>query len=280
MSNDQETHSCCGDHAHADHAESQARPGQYTCPMHPEVISDGPGDCPICGMALEIVGPGSAGSDEHAEREIRSLSRKFWIGLALTVPVFLLAMGGMLPGLALERWIPKSTSKWIELALATPVVLWCGWIFFVKGWRSVASRHLNMFTLIAIGVGVAYLFSVVAVLFPGIFPDSFKHHGSVGLYFEAAAVITVLVLLGQLLEAKARSRTGAAIGALLGLAAKTARRVDRDGKEEEIPVDAIVVGDLLQVRPGEKIPTDGVVVEGESNVEEAMITGEPRPVTR
>ncbi len=248
--------------------------------MDPEIVSDTPGDCPICGMALEIVGPASAEADEHALGEIRTLSRKFWIGLVLSVPVFLLAMGGMIPGLNLEGWIPKNVSKWLEFALATPVVLWCGWIFFVKGWRSVVSRNLNMFTLIAIGVGVAYLYSAIAVLFPGIFPDSFKQHGEVGLYFEAAAVITVLVILGQLLEAKARSRTGAAIGALLGLAAKTARRLDDDGKEEEIAVDAIAEGDRLRVRPGEKIPADGVVVEGESNVEEAMITGEPIPVKK
>jgi len=231
-------------------------------------------------MALEIVGGSSAESDAHTEAEIRTLSRKFWIGLVLSVPVFLLAMGGMIPALNLERWIPKNVSKWLEFSLATPVVLGCGWIFFVKGWRSVVSRNLNMFTLIAIGVGVAYLYSAIAVLFPSIFPESFKHHGEVGLYFEAAAVITVLVLLGQLLEAKARSRTGAAIGALLGLAAKTARRLDDDGNEEEIAVDTIAAGDRLRVRPGEKIPTDGIVVEGESNVEEAMITGEPIPVKK
>ncbi len=275
-------HSCChcqGDHETA-HGESKALPGQYTCPMHPEVISDTPGDCPKCGMALEIVGAGSAEADEHAQREIRELSRKFWIGAALALPVFILAMGGMIPGFPLGEWIPKHVSKWIEFALATPVVLWCGRIFFVKGWRSVLSRNLNMFTLISIGVGVAYLYSVVAVLFPGLFPDSLKMHGEVGLYFEAAAVITVLVLLGQLLETKARSRTGAAIGALLGLAAKTARRVDADGNEEEIAVEDIRRDDLLRVRPGEKIPTDGVVVEGASNVEEAMLTGEPVPVRK
>ncbi|MFT5857338.1 MAG: Cu+-exporting ATPase [Verrucomicrobiales bacterium] len=248
--------------------------------MHPEVVSDTPGDCPICGMALEIVGGSSAEADEHAAAEIRSLSRKFWIGLALSIPVFLLAMGGMIPGLPLHEWLPRSTSKWIELALATPVVLWCGWIFFVKGWRSIVSRHLNMFTLIAIGVGVAYVYSVVAVLFPGLFPESFKHGGEVGLYFEAAAVITVLVLLGQLLEAKARSKTGAAISALMGLAAKSARRLTDSDEEEEIAIEDIRAGDRLRVRPGEKIPADGVLLEGESNVEEAMITGEPVPVKK
>jgi len=248
--------------------------------MHPEVVSDTPGDCPKCGMALEIVGPGSAEADAHAEREIRDLSRKFWIGVVLALPVFVLAMGAMVPGVPIGEWVPKHVSQWIEFALATPVVLWCGGIFFVKGWRSVVSRNLNMFTLIAIGVGVAYLYSAVAVLFPGLFPESLRHHGEIGLYFEAAAVITVLVLLGQLLEAKARSRTGAAIGALLGLAAKSARRVGADGREEEIAVEEIRRDDLLRVRPGEKIPADGVVVEGASNVEEAMITGEPLPVRK
>jgi Cu+-exporting ATPase len=275
-----EEHSCCGGHGdHKDAAdESKAKPGQYTCPMHPEIVSDTPGDCPKCGMALEIVGGGSAEADAHAQKEIRDLSLKFWIGLALALPVFALAMGGMIP--AVEKLIPKSISKWIELGLTTPVVLWCGWIFFVKGWRSIVTRNLNMFTLISIGVGVAYVYSMVGVLFPSIFPESFKQHGEVGLYFEAAAVITVLVLLGQLLEAKARSRTGAAIKALLGLAAKTARRLDENDKEEEIEVDDIQKGDRLRVRPGEKIPTDGVLLEGESNVEEAMITGEPLPVTK
>ncbi len=273
----EETYSCCSDHAPAMASETKALPGQYTCPMHPEVVSNTPGDCPICGMALEIVGGPSDAADAHAEAEIRDLSRRFWIGLALTVPVFILAMGSMIPGVNI---LSKSISKWIEFALATPVVLWCGWIFFVKGWRSLKTRQLNMFTLIAIGVGVAYVFSAVAVLVPGIFPDSFRKDGEVGLYFEAAAVITVLVLLGQLLEARARRRTGTAIKALLGLAAKTARRVRDDGGDEEIAVDEIQKGDLLRVRPGEKIPTDGVIVEGASNVEEAMITGEPVPVKK
>ncbi|MGK0190124.1 MAG: Cu+-exporting ATPase [Verrucomicrobiales bacterium] len=271
--------SCC-EHGeqHANVSETNAESGQYTCPMHPEVVSDTPGDCPKCGMPLEMVGGASAEAEEHAQAEIRDLSLKFWVGLALTAPVFLLAMGGMIPGL--EKLISKDISKWIEFGFATPVVLWCGWIFFVKGWRSVANRHLNMFTLIAIGVGVAYIYSAVGVLAPGLFPDSFKVHGHVGLYFEAAAVITVLVLLGQLLEAKARSRTGAAISALMGLAAKSARRLSESGEEEEIAIEDIRAGDRLRVRPGEKVPADGVLLEGESNVEEAMITGEPVPVTK
>ncbi len=275
-------HSCCCGHGASDvsPSETKALPGQYTCPMHPEVVSDAPGDCPKCGMALEIVGVGSAEGDEHARREIRELSRKFWIGVALAFPVLVLAMGPMIPGFPLGDWLSPSVSKWLEFALATPVVLWCGGIFFVKGWRSVASRNLNMFTLISIGVGVAYLFSAFAVLWPGLFPEALKQHGEVGLYFEAAAVVTVLVLLGQLLEAKARSRTGAAIGALLGLAAKTARRVDANGDEEEVALEEIRKGDLLRVRPGEKIPTDGVLVEGGSHVEEAMITGEALPVRK
>jgi Cu+-exporting ATPase len=277
---DHEAHSCCDGHAASAASESKAAPGQYTCPMHLEIVSDVPGDCPICGMALEIVGPGSAEADEHAQREIRDLSLKFWIGFALAVPVFVLAMGAMIPGLPLDRWVPRQLSKWIEFAFATPVVLWCGSVFFVKGWRSVVSRHLNMFTLISMGVGVAYLFSVVAVLFPSVFPESLKQHGEIGLYFEAAAVITVLVLLGQLLESKARSRTGAAIRALLDLAAKTARRIDENGQEKDIEIDAIRENDQLRVRPGEKIPADGIVVDGSSNVEEAMITGEPVPIKK
>ena len=234
---------CCGGHDHGPAPATDAQPGQFICPMCPGVVSDEPGDCPKCGMPLEQIPPLAFGptvytcpmhpeieqdhpgdcpkcgmplepkevtnaADEHARREIRDLSRKFWIGLALTLPVFLLAMLPMIPGVSLERWIPKSVSKWIELALATPVVFWAGGIFFAKGWRSLKGWNLNMFTLIAIGVGAAYFYSLVAVLAPGVFPPSFRHHGEVGLYFEAAAVITVLLLFGQLLEAKARSRTG------------------------------------------------------------------------
>jgi Cu+-exporting ATPase len=254
-------------------------PTVYTCPMHPEIEQDHPGDCPKCGMPLEPKEVTNA-ADEHARREIRDLSRKFWIGLALTLPVFLLAMLPMIPGVSLERWIPKSVSKWIEFALATPVVFWAGGIFFAKGWRSLKGWNLNMFTLIAIGVGAAYFYSLVAVLAPGVFPPSFRHHGEVGLYFEAAAVITVLVLFGQLLEAKARSRTGQAIQALLGLAAKSANRIAADGSEQEVAIDHLQVGDRLRVRPGEKIPVDGTLDEGSSRIDESMITGEPLPVKK
>jgi Cu+-exporting ATPase len=248
----------------------------YTCPMHPEVEQDHPGQCPKCGMTLE---PKTVnGVDEQEQREIRSLSVKFWVGLGLTIPVLILAMGKFVP-LNLPTLIPMSISKWLELILSTPVVLWVGAMFFERGWRSLVNRHLNMFTLIAMGVGVAYLYSVVGVVFPGIFPDSFKEGGGVALYFEAATSITVLVLLGQMLEAKARSQTGQAIRGLLGLAAKTAHRV-RDGKEEEVPVDEIGKGDVLRVRPGEKVPIDGLIVEGKSTLDESMITGEPMPTEK
>jgi len=245
--------------------------------MHPEIEQDHPGDCPICGMPLEP--KGGAPADEE-DREVRELTRKFWIALALTIPVFVIAMAPMIPGVTLEPWLPKSVAKWIEFLLATPVVLWAGGIFFIRGWRSILNRSLNMFTLIAVGVGAAWLFSTVAVIAPGIFPESFRHHGEVGLYFESAAVITVLVLLGQLLEARARSRTGQAIQALLGLAAKTAHRLREDGEEEEVAVESIRNGDRLRVRPGEKIPVDGIIDEGKSRIDESMITGEPMPVEK
>jgi Cu+-exporting ATPase len=249
----------------------------YTCPMHPEIEQDHPGACPICGMTLEpkTVGVG----DEEEQKEIAPLSRKFWIALVLTIPVLVIAMGHSIPGLHIDSVIPKQIAKWIEFALTTPVVLWAGGFFFTRAWRSIVNRSLNMFTLIAVGVGAAYFYSAIAVIAPGIFPSSFRRHGEVDLYFEAAAVITTLVLLGQLLEAKARSRTGQAIKALLGLAAKTAHRV-RDGYEEEIPVDEIQKGDVLRVRPGEKVPIDGVIVQGKSNIDESMITGEPMPVSK
>jgi len=226
-------------------------------------------------MALELV----SGPEDADQGEVRSLSQKFWTGVALTVPVFILAMGGMISALRVHEFIPRGLSKWLEFALTTPVVLWTGGFIFAKGWRSIQNRSLNMFTLIAIGVGTAYVYSVIAVLFPGIFPESFRKHGQVDLYFEAAAVITVLVVLGQLLESKARSRTGQAIQSLLGLAAKTAHRV-RDGGERDVPIEEIQKGDELRVRPGEKIPIDGVVLEGKSNVDESMITGEPLAVSR
>src|SRR5216110_2643971 len=248
----------------------------YTCPMHPEIEQDRPGDCPKCGMTLE---PKSIGEEEHEHGETRSLSRKFWIALVLTIPVLFLAMGHAIPGLEIDSIIPKQIGKWIELALTSPVVLWAGDFFFTRAWRSIVNRSLNMFTLIAVGVGAAYFYSAVAVIAPGIFPASFRRHAEVDLYFEAAAVITTLILLGQLVEAKARSRTGHAIKALLGLAAKTAHRV-RDGQEQEIAVDEIQIGDVLRVRPGEKIPIDGVIVDGKSNIDESMITGEPMPVNK
>ena len=257
--------------------ERRTATATYTCPMHPEIEQDHPGQCPKCGMTLEPKTIG--GVDDEEQHEIRSLSIRFWVGLVLTIPVFLLSMGKYVPGLHLDSLIPMAFSKWLELILSTPVILWAGAIFFERGWRSIINRSLNMFTLIAMGVGVAYLYSVVGVLFPRIFPDSFKESGQVGVYFEAAAVITVLVLLGQLLEARARSQTGQAIRALLGLAPKTAHRV-RDGKEDEVPADEIEKGDILRVRPGEKAPIDGVIIEGRSSVDESMITGEPMPVEK
>ena len=251
----------------------------YTCPMHPQIQQDRPGNCPICGMTLESRSRGVGVGDEEERREVNSLSRKFWIALVLTIPVLILAMGHAIPGLHIDSIVPRQIGKWIEFGLTTPVVLWAGGFFFTRAWQSITNRSLNMFTLIAVGVGAAYFYSAVAVIAPGIFPESFRRHGEVDLYFEAAAVITTLVLLGQLIEAKARSRTGQAIKALLGLAAKNAHRV-RSGQEEEIPVDAIQKGDLLRVRPGEKVPIDGVIVEGQSNIDESMITGEPMPVSK
>ncbi len=245
--------------------------------MHPQIEQDHPGNCPICGMTLE---PKTLGAgDEEEQHEVQSLSRKFWIAVVLTIPVLLIAMGHSIPGLHVEEIVPRQIGKWIEFGLTTPVVLWTGAFFFTRAWYSLVNRSLNMFTLIAVGVGAAYVFSAIAVIAPGIFPESFRRHGEVDLYFEAAAVITTLVLLGQLIEAKARSRTGQAIKALLGLAAKTAHRV-RNGHEEEIQVNAIQKGDLLRVRPGEKVPIDGVIVEGQSNIDESMITGEPMPVSK
>jgi Cu+-exporting ATPase len=248
----------------------------YTCPMHPEIERDRPGECPICGMTLE---PKTSDAVEEDETEIRSLSRKFWSALILTIPVLFIAMAHVIPGVEVERIIPKPISKWIEFILTTPIVSWAGGFLFARGWRSIINRSLNMFTLISVGVGAAYFYSAVAVIAPGIFPASFRRHGDVDLYFEAAAVITTLVLLGQLLEAKARSRTGEAIKALLGLAAKSAHRV-HDGQEDEISVDEIEKGNVLRVRPGEKIPIDGVITEGRSNIDESMITGEPMPVSK
>ena len=248
----------------------------YTCPMHPQVRQVGPGNCPICGMALEPeVATGEAGPNP----ELVDFTRRFWIGLALTVPVLALEMGGHLIGL--DHLIERGTSNWLQFLFGTPVVLWAGWPFFVRGWQSVVNRSLNMFTLIALGTGVAWLFSVVATVAPGVFPPAFRGpDGSVAVYFEAAAVIVVLVLLGQVLELRARERTGGAIRALLDLAPAMARRVGPDGAEEEVPLAAVAVGDHLRVRPGDKVPLDGEVLEGGSNVDESMVTGEPVPVAK
>ncbi|WP_376695950.1 copper-transporting P-type ATPase [Wenzhouxiangella sp. EGI_FJ10305] len=250
---------------------------EYTCPMHPEIVRDEPGDCPICGMALE---PRTVTVEEEDNPELVDMSRRFWVSVPLSAIVLFLAMGKMfIPGL--EEVIPHQVGIWLELVLATPVVLWAGWPFFVRGWLSVRTMNLNMFTLIALGVGVSYVYSVVAAAVPGIFPPSMvSEHGTVGVYFEAAAVIVTLVLLGQVLELKARSRTSQAIRALLGLAPKTARRIDSDGNEEDVPLEDVRIGDRLRVRPGEKIPVDGEVVEGRSNVDESMITGEPVKVEK
>ncbi|HVR35298.1 MAG TPA: heavy metal translocating P-type ATPase [Methylomirabilota bacterium] len=249
----------------------------YTCPMHPEVEQDHPGDCPKCGMRLEP--KGARGGEGEEDEEARDVTRRFWIALALSIPVLVLAMGGMIPGMPGGEWLMGTTSRWLQFILSTPVVLWAGWPFFQRGWRSVATWNLNMFTLIAMGTGTAYFYSVVAMLAPGVFPSSLLEHGHTPLYFEAASMITALVLLGQMLEARARSRTGDAIEALLDLSPKTARRV-ADGVEQEIPLEEVVEGDSLRLRPGESVPVDGRVIEGKSNVDESMITGEPEPVRK
>ncbi|NEX91569.1 heavy metal translocating P-type ATPase [Caulobacter sp. 17J65-9] len=262
------------------HSERPAAPAApegavYTCPMHPEVRQIGPGACPLCGMALE---PEVMTADTGPNPELADMTRRFWIGLAFALPVFVLEMGAHLAGLHMP--VGRQTSNWLQFALATPVVLWAGWPFFARGWASLKARSLNMFTLIAMGVGVAWLYSVVAVLAPGAFPEAFREHGVVPVYFEAAAVITVLVLLGQVLELRAREQTSGAIRALLDLAPKTARRVRDDGSDEEVTLDLIGVGDRLRVRPGEKIPVDGAVIDGRAAVDESMVTGESMPVTK
>jgi len=253
---------------------------EYTCPMHPEVVQIGPGSCPACGMDLE---PKEISLEDEDNPELRNMTRRFWISLVLTVPVFILTMGKMVPGLAVgiaSLGSPRLRNV-IEWLFATPVVLWCGWPFLVRYWQSLVNRSLNMFTLIGLGVGVAYLYSVVATLWPEFFPASFRgEEGEVAVYFEAAAVITTLVLLGQVLEGRARSQTCKAIRALLGLAAKVARRVAEDGNETDVPLEEVLVGDRLRVRPGEKVPVDGVVLEGISSIDESMITGEPLPVAK
>ncbi|HXV20107.1 MAG TPA: HAD-IC family P-type ATPase, partial [Desulfuromonadales bacterium] len=256
--------------------EAGEKAATYTCPMHPEVVQQGPGACPVCGMALEPLMPTA---EEEESEEYLDMRRRFLYSLILTVPVFIIAMGHMIP--AFGHIIPTRTANWIQFILATPIVLWGGWVFFVRGWQSLVSRNLNMFTLIALGTGVAWVYSVVAVFAPGVFPPSFRDaSGEVAVYFEAAAVIVALVLLGQVLELRARSRTGAAIRALLGLAPKTARRLRDDGTEEDVPLEEVRKGDLLRIRPGEKVPVDGTVDEGSSSVDESMITGEPIPVEK
>jgi len=250
---------------------------QYTCPMHPEIIQDEPGSCPKCGMALE---PMTVTIDEEENPELIDMSRRFWVSAVISVPLVILAMGEFV-GLSFEWLASPRVLSWIELVLATPVVLWGGWPFFVRGWQSLVTRNLNMFTLIGLGTGVAYIYSLVATAFPEIFPGSFRDaDGEVAIYFEAAAVIITLVLLGQVMELRARNRTGAAIKALLGLAPKTARRIEADGSESDVALDLVMAGNRLRVRPGEKIPVDGTVVEGNSSVDESMLTGEPIPVEK
>ncbi|MDX1425033.1 MAG: heavy metal translocating P-type ATPase [Kiloniellales bacterium] len=260
-------------------ANPPASPGaqvQYTCPMHPEIVRDAPGPCPICGMALE---PMTVSLEQETSPELIDMTRRFWVGAALTLPLLVIAMGGEIPGI--EGLIPLAWSQWVQLALASPVVLWAGLPFFERGWQSLVTRNLNMFTLIALGVGAAYAYSVVATVAPGLFPPAFRDAGGeVGVYFEAGAVITVLVLLGQVLELRARERTSGALRSLLDLAPKMARRVTEDGSDEEVPLDQVEAGDRLRVRPGDKVPVDGELLEGHSAVDESMVSGEPMPVEK
>jgi P-type Cu+ transporter len=254
---------------------------KYTCPMHPEIVRDGPGSCPICGMALE---PMTISAEEEANPELTDMTRRFWVGVALSAPLFLVAMLDMLPNSPISSWMGDSALRWLQFALATPVVLWCGWPFFVRGWQSIAHKSPNMFTLIAIGTGAAYVFSVVATVAPHLIPQSAQGattsgHG-IEVYYESAAVIITLVLLGQVLELRARGQTSSAIRALLQLAPKTARKLNDDGTEVDVPLEQVQVGDRLRARPGEKIPVDGVVLEGTTSVDESMITGEPIPVEK
>ncbi|MFV0299074.1 MAG: HAD-IC family P-type ATPase, partial [Hyphomicrobiaceae bacterium] len=248
----------------------------YTCPMHPEIRQEGPGSCPICGMALE---PEMVTADGGPNPELVDFKRRLWFGLVLALPVFVLEMGSHLFGF--DSWLGHQTSNWIQLVLATPVVLWSGWPFFERGWASFRTMHLNMFTLIAIGTGVAWVYSIVATLFPGVFPASMRAvDGAVPVYFEAAAVITVLVLVGQVLELRAREQTSGAIKALLDLSPKMARRITSDGGDEDVPLEEVAAGDSLRVRPGERVPVDGEIVEGRSALDESMVTGESMPVSK
>jgi Cu+-exporting ATPase len=256
--------------------EPAANGAIYTCPMHPEIRQDGPGSCPKCGMALEP----AEFTEEEDDSELRDMSRRFWFAAALTVPLAAIAMGDLLPGRPISGLFSARIRTFIELALATPVCLWSAWPFYVRAVRSVKNRSLNMFTLIGLGVSVAYVYSLIAALFPDIFPGSFREDGEVAVYFEAAGVIVTLILLGQVLELRARGQTSQAIKKLLGMQAKTARRIDDDGSETDVPLDAVRVGDRLRVRPGEKIPVDGVLLEGSSSVDESMVTGEPIPVEK
>jgi Cu+-exporting ATPase len=272
-------HSCCAASPLHDHVRSTpavAAAGKYTCPMHPEVVQDGPGNCPKCGMALEPTTP----NVEEDDSELRNMTLRFWVATVLTVPLFVLAMGPML-GLPVPEWLAHGRKNWLELALATPVVLWAGSTLLVRAWQALQHRTANMFSLIALGTGAAWLYSLVATIAPDLFPPGFQDdHGTVPVYFEAAAVIVTLVFLGQVLELRARRQTGSAIRALLGLSPKTARRIRADGTDEDVALGDVQVGDRLRVRPGEKVPVDGTVVDGRSAVDESMVTGEPMPVEK
>ena len=266
--------------AHPPQVDPAAAPGKYTCPMDPEIIQDGPGVCPKCGMALEPMQPSA---DEGPDPELIAMQRRFWLAALLTAPVFAIAMGGLIPSQALMHFLHANMGvlNWVQLGLAAPVVLFCGWPFFQRAWSSILNRSPNMFTLIALGVGAAFVYSILATVAPGLFPAGFRAaSGAVEPYFDSAAVIIVLVLLGQVLELRARSQTGAAIRALLGLAPKTARVVREDGQEEDLPLDHVHVGDRIRIRPGEKVAVDGVVLEGQSSLDESMVTGEPMPVEK
>lgn len=272
---DPKSHHCCSHSPRVNKPSEINEEGMYTCPMHPEIVQDHPGDCPICGMSLEPMHV----SAEADDSEYREMLYRLWIGFLLMLPVFFLESSKMLPSLGVEHFISNTTSRWLQFLLSTPIVFWAGWPFFQKAWNSVVNRSLNMFSLIALGVGAAYLYSASAMIAPDLFPDSFRENGELFIYFEAASVITVLVLLGQVLELKAKSKTSQAIRALLGRAAKVAHLVV-EGKDTDISIDQVQVDDLLRVKPGEKIPVDGVVTEGSSYIDESMITGESVPVEK